>query len=93
MIESDYEPVEIRIDGVFDVPAAQAVVRALQEAPRGRLVRIDLTRILEFHDFAIALLGQALGARSQGVIVDGLRPHQRRVLAYLGLPGAAELQL
>lgn len=90
--EYEYDPMELRIDGVFDVPAAQAIVRALEEAPAERDVRIDLSRVMEFHDFAVAFLAQAIAARRERVTVRGLRPHQLRMLQYLGLGRAAEQQ-
>lgn len=85
-----YEPVEIRMDGIFDVTAAQTVVRALDIAPAERDVRIDLSHVREFHDFAVAVLAQALAKRRENVSVRGLRQHQLRLLNYLGLGQTAE---
>jgi anti-anti-sigma regulatory factor len=87
---SDYAPVEIRMEGVFDVTAAQAVVRAIEKAPSEREVRIDVTHVREFHDFAVAVLAQALAKRRENVSVRGLRQHQLRLLNYLGLGQTAE---
>jgi hypothetical protein len=84
------ESVEIRMDGVFDVSAAQDVVRALDTAPAEQGVRIDLTHVREFHDFAVAVLAQALAKRPENVSIRGLRQHQLRLLTYLGLGRAAE---
>ncbi|HSN13947.1 MAG TPA: STAS domain-containing protein [Anaeromyxobacteraceae bacterium] len=78
------------MDGVFDVTAAQVVVRALEKAPTERLVRIDLTHVREFHDFAVAVLAQSLAKRRENVSVCGLRQHQLRLLNYLGLGQTAE---
>jgi anti-anti-sigma regulatory factor len=78
------------MDGVFDVSAAQVVVRALEKAPAERLVRIDLTHVREFHDFAVAVLAQSLAKRRENVSVCGLRQHQLRLLNYLGLGQTAE---
>ena len=86
----EFEPVEIRMEGVFDVAAAQSVVRAIEKAPVGRDVRVDLTHVREFHDFAVAVLAQALAKRRENVAVRGLRQHQLRLLNYLGLGQAAE---
>lgn len=85
----DFEQV-IRMEGVFDVAAAQAVVRALDNAPMGRVVRVDLSHVGEFHDFAVAVLAQALAKRREHVSVRGLRQHQLRLLNYLGLGQTAE---
>jgi len=87
---SSYEPVEIRMEGVFDVTAAQTVVRALDRSPMETDVRIDLTHVREFHDFAVAVLAQALAKRRDRVAVRGLRQHQLRLLNYLGLGQTAE---
>ncbi len=84
------DPVVIQMDGTFDVPAAQQVARALADATAGATVRIDLTHVREFHDFGVAVLAQALSARPIGVHVRGLGRHQRRLLAYLGIPAAGE---
>ncbi len=87
---TEYEPVVIRMEGVFDVSAAQTVVRALDRAPDGNPVRVDLTHVREFHDFAVAVLAQALAKRRENVSVRGLRQHQLRLLNYLGLGQTAE---
>jgi anti-anti-sigma regulatory factor len=86
----EFEPVMIRMDGIFDVAAAQTVVRALADEPAERDVRIDLTHVREFHDFAVAVLAQALAKRAENVTVRGLRQHQLRLLNYLGLGQTAE---
>jgi hypothetical protein len=86
----EFEPVEIRMEGVFDVAAAQSVVRALDRTPSDRDVRVDLSHVREFHDFAVAVLAQALAKRRENVSVRGLRQHQLRLLNYLGLGQTAE---
>lgn len=86
----EFDPVEIRMEGVFDVTAAQTVVRAIEKAPMGREVRVDLTHVREFHDFAVAVLAQSLAKRRENVSVRGLRQHQLRLLNYLGLGQTAE---
>lgn len=89
-VTAEYQPVVIRIEGVFDVVAAQAVVRDLERAPVERDVRIDLSHVREIHDFAVAVLAQALAKRGVNVSVRGLRQHQLRLLGYLGLGQTAE---
>lgn len=76
-------PMVIRRDGVFDVPAAQQVAETLAEMGEGE-VRIDLRHVREFHDFGVALLARSLAGRS-GVSVLGLRQHHVRLLRYLGI--------
>ncbi|HSM93607.1 MAG TPA: STAS domain-containing protein [Anaeromyxobacteraceae bacterium] len=88
-VATEGQAVEIRMEGVFDVSAAQVVVRAIEKTPADRFLQIDLTHVREFHDFAVAVLAQALAQRPEHVAVLGLRQHQRRLLAYLGLGQAA----
>jgi hypothetical protein len=77
-------PLEIRVDGIFDVPAAEQVVRQIVESPAQRAVRVDLTHVREFHDFAVAVLGQELARHPERIVVTGWRLHQLRLLTYLG---------
>ena len=86
----EFGTLEISMDGVFDVDAAQRVMRALERAPTERDVRVDLTHVREFHDFAVAVLAQALAKRRENVSVRGLRQHHMRLLGYLGLAQTAE---
>ncbi len=80
-------PRVIRLDGVFDVPAARRLALELDRA--GDLeIHVDLTHVREFHDFGVALLAREL-ARHERTRVSGLRHHHRRLLRYLGI-GAAE---
>ena len=76
----------LRMEGTFDVPAAKRVELALSRAPDELTVRVDLTRVTEFHDFGIAVLAQAMKDRGiDGVSLTGLRTHQVRVLRYFGV--------
>jgi hypothetical protein len=77
----------IQMEGTFDLPAAERVALALQAAPAGQEVRLDLTRVREFHDFGVAVLARALQGRR--VEVRGLRTHQVRLLRYLGVETVA----
>lgn len=83
----------LRLKGVFDLRAARIVARALRRAGAGAggALLVDLGHIREFHDGAIALLGQALaaGGATAGVVVRGLTQHQVRLLRYLGVDLAA----
>ncbi len=85
MIVNAMEPQRqvISMDGIFDLPAAQQVARALEAAPAGQEVRLDLSRVREFHDFSVAVLARALQGRR--VDVRGLRVHQLRLLRYMGV--------
>lgn len=81
---------EVVVDGVFDLSAAREILRAVDAAPFDREVRIDLSRVREFHDFAVALLAEAISVRRERVIVAGLRVHQVRLLRGLGLGEVVE---
>jgi hypothetical protein len=77
----------IRLDGVFDVPAAQRLARALADTGE-REVHVDLEHVREFHDLAVVHLARALAGRHR-ISVSGLRQHHLRLLRYLGMGGAA----
>ena len=78
----------IELDGTFDRPAAQRLALALEEAG-DREVRVDLSRVEDFHDFGVADLGRALAGHRR-VSVRGLRMHQIRLLRYLGIEACGE---
>ncbi len=81
----------IRMDGVFDVPAAHKLAAALDDAGYAE-VRIDLTRVREFHDFGVALLARTIAGRSAPTAVLGLHEHHLRLLRHLGIDcGGANL--
>ena len=75
----------IRMDGVFDVPAAQRLARALAQTDENEQVRIDLTHVREFHDYGVTVLAQALASRGARIAVRGLRQHHLRLLRYFGI--------
>ncbi len=75
----------IRMDGVFDVPAAQRLARALAQTDANEQVRIDLTHVREFHDYGVTVLAQALASRGARIVVRGLRQHHLRLLKYFGI--------
>jgi anti-anti-sigma regulatory factor len=87
----------IKCEGVFDVPAARRLEKAISDASPGDAVRVDLTHVREFHDFGIAVLSQALKhGGAVRIALQGLRHHQARMLRYFGVDvarfvfGAAE---
>lgn len=80
----------IRVDGVFDVPAAERLTRELADAGEGEVL-VDLTHVREFHDFGVALLARELAGRER-THVEGLGHHHLRLLRYLGID-AARLEL
>jgi STAS domain len=79
---------EIRVQGVFDTPAAQRVEDAMARVEPDVRLCVDLTQVREFHDSAIAVLAHALTTCSAEVAVRGLRHHQIRMLRYFGVDTA-----
>ncbi len=88
-LSQEPESLAIRVDGSFDMESAQGIRRRLGELAEGAEVYIDLTRIREFHDHAVAALAEAIVGARQRVYVRGLRQHQYRMLRYLGVPVGA----
>jgi hypothetical protein len=81
----------IRLEGVFDVPAAERLASTLVDAGYAD-VRIDMTRVREFHDFGVALLAKTIADRRAPTAVLGLQEHHLRLLRYLGIEcGGANL--
>ena len=90
-VATEREQTIIRLDGIFDVPAARQLADKLDEAGYAE-VRIDLTRVREFHDFGVALLAQTISTRRAPTAVLGLHEHHLRLLRYLGIEcGGANL--
>ncbi len=83
------ESLVVRLDGVFDVAAAQRILGSLAHAPPGAEVYIDLTHVREFHDHGVAKLAEGLVETPLRVSVRGLRNHQYRMLRYLGVSSSA----
>ncbi len=89
----------VRLDGVFDLAAAERVLEALGRAPPGIEAYIDLTHVREFHDHGVAKLAEGLVQTPLRVSLRGLRNHQYRMLRYLGVgpsalgPGLATTRL
>ena len=83
-LDAERDRTIIQMDGVFDVPAARRLAAALDEANFAE-VRIDLTRVREFHDFGVALLAQTISSRRAPTAVLGLQEHHLRLLKHLGI--------
>ena len=74
---------------MFDVPAALRLASEISRMPAAAQVVIDFVRTRECHDFALAVLLQALlrlGGGAPQVKTRGLTTHHARVLRYLGGP-------
>ena len=74
----------IELEGVFDGPSARRLEAVLIRAEPSIEIRVDLTRVGQFHDFAVCVLAQALTRTPARVAVSGLRHHQARMLRYFG---------
>ena len=82
---NDFEADLYRLSGDFDGIAARRLEAMLaRQQPGGRL-RVDLAQVHHFHDFALAVLAQALGRCKAQVTLLGLRLHQIRMLRYFGV--------
>ncbi len=79
------DPCLIRLSGAFDGVAARRLEALLARAEPGLRLRVDLTKVREFHDFGIAVLAQALARCKAHVTLLGLGRHQVRVLRYFGV--------
>jgi hypothetical protein len=81
----------IRMDGSFDIDSVQAIRSRMEGLPVDAEVYVDLSRVRDFHDRAVAMLADVLAGAGSRVFVRGLRQHQYRMLRYLGvLPGALD---
>lgn len=78
----------IRLEGTLDGFTARRVEAALSAASPGARLGVDLTQVREFHDFGIAVLGQALTRCPARIRVRGLRLHHVRVLRAFGIDAA-----
>jgi ABC-type transporter Mla MlaB component len=88
-LESTSEAIQLSVAGPFDLPAANRLARAITDASEETLVQIDLTRVSQFDDSGVAVLGRALAGHHR-TDVRGLRRHQVLLLRYLGVEGLGE---
>jgi ABC-type transporter Mla MlaB component len=79
----------IRMDGAFDIDSVQVIQSRIEGLPRDAEVYVDLSRVREFHDRAVAMLADVLAVARARVSVRGLRQHQYRMLRYLGVMPSA----
>ncbi len=83
-VEGERGRTVIRLDGVFDIAAAKRLSATLLDCGRAE-IRIDMTRVREFHDFGVALLARTIADRRAPTAVLGLHEHHLRLLRYLGI--------
>lgn len=75
------------LDGTLDGQAARAVQLLVAElAPTTSLV-VDFSRVREFHDYSVGVLGVALQKRDVELL--GLRTHHARMFEYFGVTAGA----
>lgn len=81
----------IRMDGAFDIDSVQLIRSRIEALPGDAEVYVDLSRVREFHDRAVAMLADVVKPARARISVRGLRQHQMRMLRYLGVaPGALD---
>lgn len=83
------ESLVIRMDGAFDIESVQAIQSRIADLPGDAEVYVDLSRVRDFHDRAVAMLADVLASARARVSVRGLRQHQYRMLRYLGVTPSA----
>jgi hypothetical protein len=79
----------IRMDGAFDIDSVEDIRGRIANLPEDSEVYVDLSRVREFHDRAVAMLADVLSLATARVFVRGLRQHQYRMLRYLGVTAGA----
>lgn len=80
----------LRLAGDFEAADAWKVHETIQGAERGSHVVLDFSQVQHFEDFAIALIAPDLvGGSEHRIRIRGLGQHQRRILEYFGVKGAA----
>ncbi len=79
----------IRMDGAFDIDSVNTIRSRIESLPCDAEVYVDLSRVREFHDRAVAMLADVLAVARARVSVRGLRQHQYRMLRYLGVMPSA----
>jgi hypothetical protein len=73
----------IALSGTFDGSAAWELAGLVSRG--GGELALDFSRVNAFYDHGFAVLAQALHRQGRGVQLLGLRRHQLRLLAYLGV--------
>jgi anti-anti-sigma regulatory factor len=81
----------LQVEGVLDLQAARELAARIA-ASGDAVLRVDLTRVREFHDFGVTVLAQALQRRRGKISVRGLRQHHLRLLRYLGIDPQVDLR-
>ncbi len=80
----------LRLTGDFEAADAWKVHESIEGAEHGSHLVLDFSQVRHFEDFAIALIAPDLvGGTEHRIRIRGLGMHQRRILEYFGVKGAA----
>jgi hypothetical protein len=93
-IRLDRDQKTLYLDGVLDLAQARQAREASLSFGVGDPITIDLRRVGEIEDSALAYMAVGLKMADRRVELRGLADHQQRILVYLGLlpaPGTVEL--
>jgi ABC-type transporter Mla MlaB component len=84
---SESKSCQVELEGTFDRLAAERLAVSLQLVQPGGRFEVDLTRVQEFQDLALALLARTLEKQRDGVVVSirGLHDRQIRLLRYFDI--------
>jgi hypothetical protein len=75
----------LQAERIFDGVAARRVEALLKRASSGARFLLDLSRVQEIHDFALAVLAHALTHSLADVRGRGLRPQRLELLRTFGV--------
>jgi STAS domain len=79
----------ISIDGIFDAPAASALLKTLRGMSLAETVVLDFSHARDVYDFAVAVIAHGLATEGISARYRGLMHHQERMLHYLGFETSA----
>ena len=79
----------ISIEGVFDAPAASALLERLKAMTPDEPLVLDFSRARDVYDFAVAVIAHGLASEGISARYRGLMHHQERMLHYLGFETGA----
>jgi hypothetical protein len=78
----------LELGPAFRAEDASRLHELIAAAAPGTRVEIDFRRVRDCHAVALLLLARDLLEAGAHVAVHGMSHHQRRLLGYLGVPGA-----
>lgn len=82
--EKQTDALFLRLEGIFDIPAAWRLRELLSKLSPSSEVTVDFSSLHECHDFALAALLQAVAsAKGPKLSLRGLGRHQEKLLRFL----------